>query len=43
MLGLLYLLFCWTFIPGFVGFVQGILYLTMSDHAFDMRYSARLM
>lgn len=23
--GILYLIFCWTFIPGFIGFVEGIL------------------
>jgi TM2 domain-containing membrane protein YozV/ribosomal protein L40E len=37
-LGILYLLFCWTFIPAFVGFIEGIIYLTMSDQAFIQKY-----
>jgi TM2 domain-containing membrane protein YozV len=40
-LGILYLLTFWTFIPGLVGFVEGIIYLTMSDEAFDARYNRR--
>lgn len=38
-LGVLYLLFCWTFIPTVVGFIEGIFYLTMSDAAFDAKYN----
>ena len=30
-LGVLYLLFFWTYIPGIVGWIEGILYLRMSD------------
>ncbi len=41
-LGLLYLLFCWTCLPSVAGFIEGILYLASSDHAFDMKYNARL-
>jgi TM2 domain-containing membrane protein YozV len=37
--GILYLLFFWTAIPGIIGLVEGILYLTMSDDAFCARYS----
>lgn len=37
-LGFLYLLFCWTFILALVAFVEGILYLTMSDDAFNDKY-----
>ena len=33
--GVLYLLFCWTFIPMVVGFIEGIIYLTMTDEEFD--------
>jgi TM2 domain-containing membrane protein YozV len=33
--GILYLVFCWTFIPALVGFIEGIIYLTMSDHDFE--------
>lgn len=37
-LGFLYLCFCWTFIPGLVGLVEGIIYLTKSDEDFDEEY-----
>ena len=30
-LGVLYLLFFWTYIPGIIGWIEGILYLRMSD------------
>lgn len=40
--GLLYLLLSWTFIPLVIGFVEGVLLLFMSNHAFDMKYNARL-
>jgi len=38
-LGLLYLIFCWTFIPAIVGFVEGILLLLMSKKDFDLDYN----
>lgn len=37
-MGVLYLIFCWTFIPALVGFVEGIIYLTMSDESFNNKY-----
>ncbi|HJD43837.1 MAG TPA: TM2 domain-containing protein [Candidatus Paenalcaligenes intestinipullorum] len=37
-MGVLYLIFCWTFIPALVGFVEGIIYLTMSDETFNNKY-----
>lgn len=37
-LGILYLVFFWTGIPGIVGLVEGILYLAMSDEEFARRY-----
>lgn len=37
-LGILYLLFFWTFIPAFVAFIEFILFLTMSDEAFNQKY-----
>jgi len=37
-MGILYLVFCWTFIPAIVGFIEGIIYLTMSDEAFAAKY-----
>ncbi|UAL11881.1 NINE protein [Caulobacter segnis] len=36
--GILYLLFCWTFIPSIVAFVEAIIYITMSDQAFAKKY-----
>ncbi len=36
--GVLYLLFCWTYIPEIVGFVEGIIYLTESDEKFYMKH-----
>ena len=38
-LGLLYLFFCWTFIPGVIAFIEGIVYLTMSDSDFSKKYT----
>ncbi len=37
-LGIVYLLFCWTFIPALVGLVEGILLLVMSDSEFARKY-----
>ena len=39
--GIVYLLFCWTYIPTIVGIVEGISYLTMSDDAFERKYGGR--
>jgi TM2 domain-containing membrane protein YozV len=36
--GILYILFCWTFIPGIIAFVEGIILLTMSDDDFARKY-----
>lgn len=36
--GIIYLLFCWTFIPALIGLIEGILYLAMSDTAFAQKY-----
>lgn len=38
-LGLLYLVFFWTFIPGIVGILEGIRYLLMSEQEFQRKYS----
>ena len=37
-LGVLYLLFFWTGIPGIIGLIEGIIYLTMSDEDFRAKY-----
>ena len=42
-MGILYLVFCWTYIPAIIGFIEGIIYLTMSDQNFNMKYSKRQM
>jgi TM2 domain-containing membrane protein YozV/ribosomal protein L40E len=36
--GILYIVFFWTGIPTIVGFIEGIVYLTMSDAAFEGKY-----
>ena len=36
--GIAYLLFCWTFIPAIVGFIEGILLLVMSEGDFNRKY-----
>jgi TM2 domain-containing membrane protein YozV len=36
--GVLYILFCWTFIPAIVGLIEGILYLTKWDVEFQQKY-----
>lgn len=37
-LGILYLMFSWTLIPGVIAFVEFIIYLSMSDERFAQRY-----
>lgn len=37
--GLLYLIFCWTFIPAIIALIEGIMYLTMSQAEFDRKYN----
>ncbi|MGB6411609.1 MAG: NINE protein [Candidatus Deferrimicrobiaceae bacterium] len=37
--GILYVLFCWTFIPAVAGLIEGILYLTMSEEEFETKYA----
>ena len=37
-LGILYLLFCWTFIPAMIALVEFILLLVMSDERFNFKY-----
>ncbi len=38
-LGFLYLIFFWTWIPGIVGVIEGIIYLTQSDQEFKSKYN----
>lgn len=41
-MGILYLCFCWTFIPALVGFVEGIVYLCSSDENFQLKNQVRI-
>ncbi|MEY3018186.1 MAG: hypothetical protein RL336_1321 [Pseudomonadota bacterium] len=36
--GILYFIFCWTFIPAIIAFFEGIGYLISSDEAFARKY-----
>lgn len=36
--GLVYLLFCWTFIPIILGFIEAIQYLCMNEETFQKKY-----
>ena len=38
-MGIFYLLFCWTLLPSIAGFIEAIIYLTMSDADFNEKYS----
>lgn len=35
--GILYLVFCWTYIPGIIGFIEGIMLITQSDEDFCVK------
>ena len=37
-MGILYLVFCWTFIPAIIGLIEGVLYLMKSDAEFHQKY-----
>lgn len=37
LMGIVYILFCWTGIPSLVSFVEGIIYLLESDERFRLR------
>lgn len=36
--GILYLLFCWTFIPALIALIEFVLLLTMNDEKFNLKY-----
>ncbi len=38
-LGFLYLLFCWTFIPSIIAFIDFIIFLTMGEGSFNNKYN----
>ncbi len=39
MKAILYLVFCWTFIPGIIAFVDFIVWIIQSDEEFDAKYN----
>jgi TM2 domain-containing membrane protein YozV len=41
--GILYFLFCWTFIPSIVAFFEFIGLVIMSDQAFDIQYNKGIL
>ena len=41
-LGILYLCFCWTYIPALVGFIEGIIYLCSNDENFQLKHHVRI-
>ena len=40
--GVLYLLFCWTYIPGIIGVIEGITILCANDENFQIKYKCRI-
>jgi len=36
--GMMYVLFCWTFIPSLIAFLEVLVYLTMTDKRFEEKY-----
>ncbi|WP_040308549.1 TM2 domain-containing protein [Asticcacaulis biprosthecium] len=38
--GIVYLLFCWTFIPAIIALIEGILYAAMSEEDFNKKYNS---
>lgn len=41
-MGILYLLFCWTYVPFVIGFIEGIVYLCSNDENFQLKHHVRL-
>jgi len=39
--GIFYLLFCWTFIPSIVAFIEAIVFLVTDDATWNAKYGAR--
>jgi TM2 domain-containing membrane protein YozV len=36
--GVIYLLFCWSFVPTVLGIIEGVVYLGMTDQDFQAKY-----
>lgn len=41
--GLIYLIFCWTFIPAIISFIEAIIFFTMDQQAFDAKYNSKAL
>ena len=41
-IGILYLVFCWTYVPAIIGFIEGIIYLCSNDENFQLKHHVRL-
>lgn len=41
-MGIVYLLLCWTSVPAFVGFIEGIIYLCSNDENFQLKNHVRI-
>ncbi|MBR4881084.1 MAG: NINE protein [Clostridia bacterium] len=41
-MGILYILFCWTYIPSIIGLIEGIMILCSNDENFQIKYKCRL-
>ena len=39
--GITCILFCWTFIPAFLGLLEFFVFLSMSQKTFDLKYNSR--
>jgi len=37
-LGIVYILFCWTYIPALIGLIEGIIYLSANEETFYLKY-----
>jgi TM2 domain-containing membrane protein YozV len=42
-LGVVYILFCWTYVPAIIGLVEGIIYLTQNDQDFAAKQGVRVV
>lgn len=40
--GILSILFCWTYIPSILGFIEGIMILCSNDENFQLKYQVRI-
>lgn len=40
-MGIIYLLFSWTLIPGFIALIEGIIYLCSNEHNFQIKHKVR--